>query len=166
MQGERLRDRVGTLRGDDASERWLPFEEADVGVRRRYGEDPATQRQDTAVAQERCRASREIERRPGVRGQIRSGLVAASVEDAEASLRVHDPPYRLLEPGARQRTRADRVCDKAVPLELRALVEAEQEVIRACLERTQPGRGLARSEEHTSELQSPYDLVCRLLHEK
>src|SRR5207248_10934863 len=23
-----------------------------------------------------------------------------------------------------------------------------------------------RSEEHTSELQSPYDLVCRLLHEK
>src|SRR5437867_8759468 len=34
-----------------------------------------------------------------------------------------------------------------------------------------PGRvrqaaGLLRSEEHTSELQSPYDLVCRLLLEK
>src|SRR5437867_5361007 len=28
------------------------------------------------------------------------------------------------------------------------------------------GRGRARSEEHTSELQSPYDLVCRLLLEK
>src|SRR5438094_9548497 len=27
-------------------------------------------------------------------------------------------------------------------------------------------RPLARSEEHTSELQSPYDLVCRLLLEK
>src|SRR5437867_7844902 len=27
-------------------------------------------------------------------------------------------------------------------------------------------RGLRRSEEHTSELQSPYDLVCRLLLEK
>src|SRR5437867_10068687 len=27
-------------------------------------------------------------------------------------------------------------------------------------------RGLFRSEEHTSELQSPYDLVCRLLLEK
>src|SRR5437867_10497296 len=27
-------------------------------------------------------------------------------------------------------------------------------------------RVLARSEEHTSELQSPYDLVCRLLLEK
>src|SRR5207248_6226728 len=29
-----------------------------------------------------------------------------------------------------------------------------------------PNRTLARSEEHTSELQSPYDLVCRLLLEK
>src|SRR5207248_5031798 len=28
------------------------------------------------------------------------------------------------------------------------------------------GLGFARSEEHTSELQSPYDLVCRLLLEK
>src|SRR5437867_9550395 len=29
-----------------------------------------------------------------------------------------------------------------------------------------PGRQAPRSEEHTSELQSPYDLVCRLLLEK
>src|SRR5437867_4692784 len=29
-----------------------------------------------------------------------------------------------------------------------------------------PGCGCTRSEEHTSELQSPYDLVCRLLLEK
>src|SRR5437867_7129412 len=29
-----------------------------------------------------------------------------------------------------------------------------------------PVQGLDRSEEHTSELQSPYDLVCRLLLEK
>src|SRR5207248_10218670 len=28
------------------------------------------------------------------------------------------------------------------------------------------GFGISRSEEHTSELQSPYDLVCRLLLEK
>src|SRR5207248_3650550 len=28
------------------------------------------------------------------------------------------------------------------------------------------GEGATRSEEHTSELQSPYDLVCRLLLEK
>src|SRR5437867_8203862 len=31
---------------------------------------------------------------------------------------------------------------------------------------SQPGMTIARSEEHTSELQSPYDLVCRLLLEK
>src|SRR5207248_10118758 len=29
-----------------------------------------------------------------------------------------------------------------------------------------PPHGIPRSEEHTSELQSPYDLVCRLLLEK
>src|SRR5438094_6453309 len=31
---------------------------------------------------------------------------------------------------------------------------------------TSRNSGLGRSEEHTSELQSPYDLVCRLLLEK
>src|SRR5437867_10618718 len=31
---------------------------------------------------------------------------------------------------------------------------------------TAPARRTTRSEEHTSELQSPYDLVCRLLLEK
>src|SRR5207248_9676033 len=35
---------------------------------------------------------------------------------------------------------------------------------RSC--RTGRGRRSVRSEEHTSELQSPYDLVCRLLLEK
>src|SRR2546426_8460534 len=30
----------------------------------------------------------------------------------------------------------------------------------------EPGRGTGRSEEHTSELQSPCNLVCRLLLEK
>src|SRR6266705_5685733 len=32
--------------------------------------------------------------------------------------------------------------------------------------RHSPARCIRRSEEHTSELQSPYDLVCRLLLEK
>src|SRR5207248_4363765 len=38
----------------------------------------------------------------------------------------------------------------------------------ATLPQSQPAckNGPARSEEHTSELQSPYDLVCRLLLEK
>src|SRR5438094_28199 len=34
------------------------------------------------------------------------------------------------------------------------------------LRRPRQRRDLGRSEEHTSELQSPYDLVCRLLLEK
>src|SRR5437867_10253573 len=37
---------------------------------------------------------------------------------------------------------------------------------RAAAARDRPDCGLSRSEEHTSELQSPYDLVCRLLLEK
>src|SRR5207248_10661092 len=32
-------------------------------------------------------------------------------------------------------------------------------------DRSRSARTVRRSEEHTSELQSPYDLVCRLLHE-
>src|SRR5438094_7729539 len=36
----------------------------------------------------------------------------------------------------------------------------------AGLELAESGGGESRSEEHTSELQSPYDLVCRLLLEK
>src|SRR5437867_6849471 len=38
------------------------------------------------------------------------------------------------------------------------------ERLRVCIGRLETVRG--RSEEHTSELQSPYDLVCRLLLEK
>src|SRR5438094_10549024 len=37
---------------------------------------------------------------------------------------------------------------------------------RAALQRDETRGAHARSEEHTSELQSPYDLVCRLLLEK
>src|SRR6266516_7074376 len=40
-----------------------------------------------------------------------------------------------------------------------------QEGVRGALSRRVLRHGL-RSEEHTSELQSPYDLVCRLLLEK
>src|SRR5207248_9029034 len=39
-------------------------------------------------------------------------------------------------------------------------------VLTRSLDRWQIFAGKARSEEHTSELQSPYDLVCRLLLEK
>src|SRR5207247_11163346 len=97
---ERLRDRVGTLRGHDAPERRLSFEEADVGVRRRDREDPPAKRQYAAIAKQRRRAARELERRPRVRGEIGRRLIAAPVEDSEASLRVDDAPRRYVEPRA------------------------------------------------------------------
>src|SRR2546427_8284460 len=43
---------------------------------------------------------------------------------------------------------------------------ATEEVIRAGVERLEVDRLLERSEEHTSELQSQSNLVCRLLLEK
>src|SRR5438094_3519463 len=45
------------------------------------------------------------------------------------------------------------------------LGRVERESSSLCLDR-QTGGDSRRSEEHTSELQSPYDLVCRLLLEK
>src|SRR5256885_16526945 len=41
---------------------------------------------------------------------------------------------------------------------------SEQRIVRAC--RSQAKAAAMRSEEHTSELQSPCNLVCRLLLEK
>src|SRR5207248_6892531 len=39
-------------------------------------------------------------------------------------------------------------------------------VVAQAVDGTRPAQQRHRSEEHTSELQSPYDLVCRLLLEK
>ena len=92
MERQRLGDRVRTLRRDDAPERRLAFEEADVGVGRRDGQDPSAERQHAAIAKQRRRAARELERRPGVRGEIGRGLIATPVQDAEASLRINEAP--------------------------------------------------------------------------
>src|SRR5437867_8754938 len=58
-----------------------------------------------------------------------------------------------------------------VGVELRPVLEldplAERQLDRLSVGKLPRGRADApRSEEHTSELQSPYDLVCRLLLEK
>src|SRR5207248_7714308 len=45
----------------------------------------------------------------------------------------------------------------------RELRERAQHLLRVRRERERTLKRLDRSEEHTSELQSPYDLVCRLL---
>src|SRR5207248_10937253 len=47
---------------------------------------------------------------------------------------------------------------------IRVVVGENEDDVRAL--RIRAARGAGRSEEHTSELQSPYDLVCRLLLEK
>src|SRR5437867_8794866 len=52
----------------------------------------------------------------------------------------------------------------ALPISPRGLPRARLRPARD--EHDLAGRSRARSEEHTSELQSPYDLVCRLLLEK
>src|SRR2546428_6369099 len=53
-------------------------------------------------------------------------------------------------------------------LDERRLLAADLEVVRelALVHDREEGQALARSEEHTSELQSRSDLVCRLLLEK
>src|SRR5438094_7575752 len=43
---------------------------------------------------------------------------------------------------------------------------AQSESRLSAEDRSSSAQGVSRSEEHTSELQSPYDLVCRLLLEK
>src|SRR6266516_7796559 len=55
----------------------------------------------------------------------------------------------------------------ALPICSRPTVAASCFPSRPGTRRTRsPRDGTSRSEEHTSELQSPYDLVCRLLLEK
>src|SRR5207249_10525168 len=60
-------------------------------------------------------------------------------------------PSATITPLARA-TAATWACGSSVPVDLRSLVIA--------------AAGAGRSEEHTSELQSRFDLVCRLLLEK
>src|SRR5688572_32550741 len=52
------------------------------------------------------------------------------------------------------------------PRGLRRLVRAAGDAHRQVRRRERPHQGAARSEEHTSELQSQSNLVCRLLLEK
>src|SRR5690349_8026482 len=71
-------------------------------------------------------------------------------------------PYTTLFRSAPRARHVDHAADRP-PADLDALAGAQ-----GLLARRQPEHdgGLARSEEHTSELQSRRDLVCRLLLEK
>src|SRR5437867_10778399 len=67
-------------------------------------------------------------------------------------------------------SRGSRVITLKTPAQMAKMREAGLVVaamLDACRAAVRPGVATAeRSEEHTSELQSPYDLVCRLLLEK
>src|SRR5438105_8609372 len=56
--------------------------------------------------------------------------------------------------------------ERAAELGLRLLEPAQRRRVAERLRRQLDARGADRSEEHTSELQSRVDLVCRLLLEK
>src|SRR5688500_13230553 len=86
---------------------------------------------------------------------IAIGVTDAKYKKFEISLLLE----RLLEKGKVVSKRAYCDWDK-FPDYKRELHEAAIELIEV------PGRGYSRSEEHTSELQSPCNLVCRLLLEK
>src|SRR5207248_8130207 len=68
------------------------------------------------------------------------------------------------------RARSDRASGRAARSNLRSgrrqNTFATHRPLRARAGRRRSPAAAARSEEHTSELQSPYDLVCRLLLEK
>src|SRR5256885_8835507 len=82
---------------------------------------------------------------------------------------IRRPPRSTLFPYTTLFRSRDAACGQALPQALRRLQEAltaerlDEVVERADLERR---HGIMRSEEHTSELQSPCNLVCRLLLEK
>src|SRR5207248_9018910 len=59
-----------------------------------------------------------------------------------------------------------RDAEVAQPADLRRRIAAAPKHHQVRLERNDALQVECRSEEHTSELQSPYDLVCRLLLEK
>src|SRR5207249_6973146 len=105
--------------------------------------------------------------------------------DALSSFKIRPPPSPTLFPyttlfrsGARPYHRAHRrgvkiigATSHYVTEELDAGPIIEQDVIRVSHatsvdDMLRLGRDLERSEEHTSELQSRFDLVCRLLLEK
>src|SRR5207248_9750815 len=82
------------------------------------------------------------------------------------TLSLHDalPIYRLVSDGGHVLARRP----SAVRAEREGTDFVSQSSLRRCAQH-RAGRRISvrrRSEEHTSELQSPYDLVCRLLLEK
>src|SRR5437867_5799098 len=123
--------------------------------------------------------------REGIRALLRSleGIdVVAEANDGREALRLiqtHQPDVVLMDiamPGLNGLEAAARTAKECPTARLVMLsMHANEEYVRRALRAGVAGYLLKgadiselefRSEEHTSELQSPYDLVCRLLLEK
>src|SRR5690606_39377971 len=95
-------------------------------------------------------------------------LYTFSLHDAlpicQAAAVLFQPESPVLQQRQRHREHAQQHREREQPGKDRKRVLAEAEVVAA--EESPCGGGPARSEEHTSELQSRENLVCRLLLEK
>src|SRR5256885_6435313 len=107
-------------------------------------------------------------------GAFWEGLNFATVQRLPMVVVVENNAYAYSTPTSKQ-TAAKRLADKAVGVGCEGEtvdgndVLAVYEATRRAVDRARAGGGvtlLERSEEHTSELQSPCNLVCRLLLEK
>src|SRR5438094_3101553 len=79
---------------------------------------------------------------------------------------IRRPPRSTLFPYTTLFRSAKRLRAARPGLVISAAVFPDPEVARDRVLQRWPEWARARSEEHTSELQSPYDIVCRLLLEK
>src|SRR5438034_7736575 len=112
-------------------------------------------------------------RKPSVSLPAPDGRVDAGIAGREAKARTEDHPRaqeglsrredrpRLLEPA-----RAPGRDDPGRPVHRPAREPGDARTLRKVQDGARLGAGRSRSEEHTSELQSHSDLVCRLLLEK
>src|SRR5437867_8138207 len=127
-------------------------------------------KQDGEVIEQRIKSERErfaavFKAHPGARILIEAGTesewVARGLEELGHEVIVADPNYAPMYGQRHRRVKTDR-------RDARALAEACRLGAYRPAHRTSEAQRHVRwrSEEHTSELQSPYDLVCRLLLEK
>src|SRR5689334_24249984 len=74
-------------------------------------------------------------------------------------------PYTTLFRSRRERVQG-RTASPTLSVHARSRTSSDAERLACCNAMSSPARPAARSEEHTSELQSQFHLVCRLLLEK
>src|SRR5207248_10901807 len=173
----------------------LQVRRAEVEVQVGDGDPLRIERHVESARRERRRAGEQLREATGAGGREGLGIEHALLaDDGDQQQRVDRELRRLPLDGAAVRPREDGAqharivgsLERSLPAEphgggpeaaAREPVTPRQQCVEVLLRRPPEngpdlglGRGVEageqRSEEHTSELQSPYDLVCRLLLEK